>query len=287
MPDNIVLVLGFPRSGTTMLTRAIGNHSKVDTLMEPYQVRRDAGFSSDDVRLVASECRVKIDPARSILLKETFQRIPNVQHSFALLDRAARAGVNCGTVLILRSPVEAFLSQVEAAATLWKRKSEMSVTPRDVEIYWRKMRGAFAVFFANVFRYTHRVILYDRFIGNAVTETSRIMAAIGYHFEPAQLEFGGETETRKIAGGDPKTYAPGRTVKTDSRTDRSKEVAEFIQMMKDTPGGKQLIDFHNHLLELNTQTKISDTRLLMDIFLRHGDSFGAPVGGAAKGKAQP
>jgi hypothetical protein len=265
LPEHVVLLLGLPRSGTTLLTRMIGLHSAVDTIVEPYHVGRREGFNLTSLPEFAKAKGVALTGHRTLLVKETFQRPENISLSHALLTDAAKRGVNCVVIVILRSPIEAFLSQVEAAQTLWKDKSGLAATTQQAATYWSRMRSALHVGARTALGVTHRVVTYDALLADPRAEMQRLMSSIGYDAEEAQITLEGE---KKITGGDPKAYTPGRGVSPDSRTDRSSEVAAFRSEMEKDATLASMLSFDNYIQKLRPGSP-SDTEILTDIFLHY------------------
>ena len=126
MRDAVIGLIGLPRSGTTLIHRAMAAHSRADGVIEPYQAGRAQGYCTTDLSRFLVDHRIAPDADRALIVKETTTRSANVQHLFELLASAQLLGVYVGLVLILRCPFEAYLSQIEASRRLWKEKKLIS-----------------------------------------------------------------------------------------------------------------------------------------------------------------
>ena len=99
--DNLTLVLGAPRSGTSLLIRHLSAHSKILGIMEPFQSRRHEEFSCTDIFEMANLYGFNPSKQRSIFVKETTTRLNNVLLSLALVRAAEEKGVDCSLILIV------------------------------------------------------------------------------------------------------------------------------------------------------------------------------------------
>jgi hypothetical protein len=187
------------------------------------------------------------------LVKETTTRYENVELSLALLASAAAAGVRPLVFLILRSPIETFLSQVEMAQTKWKPKPDFDYGERWVKMYVRLTLRSLHRFVLEARRYHRRVILYPRFANKPRDETRRLMAAFPYVFEPTQLDL----TTRRSQGGDPSAWA-STTISLDKASERRDEVAKFIADFGHMSFGRSLITLHNAVQRWSANQKLSD-----------------------------
>lgn len=220
MLDNILALFGMPRSGTTIISRIIANHTRVQHIIEPYQTRRDDGYSQTDVGALCNDFNLSDVEGKSLLIKETMTRAQNIALLRELLYRASDAGYRGAYVFVLRSPLECFISQVEATETLWARKTGFGWTERSIRMFWKSFQESMAHYLEFAFRFHRRFVVYDRFVDNPATEITRAMGLLGYPMEKSQLdlsvpvpEFGGDPKAR-MAFSD--VVASGDHFRTDS-----------------------------------------------------------------------
>ena len=232
-------MMGLPRSGTTIVARVIGNHTRLKTVMEPYNSGLSTDFQITDV-VPFCEHFGGMQGRSSLLVKETTTRDRFVTKSIALLRSCADAGVRPLSILILRSPIEAYLSQVHAAENLWEEKPNFHYGQRWVQAFTTQTLRELQVFLKAAGNFDCRVINYNRFIAEPAAETSRIMAAFGYDFEPGQLTLATDKKDRP---GDPKAWQSGQ-VEDGNSSKRKIEVAKFISDFAENPSGRVVILLH-------------------------------------------
>jgi hypothetical protein len=255
LPQNCVVLMGPPRSGTTILTRVVGAHSRVVPIIEPYHARREEPYTVTNIGQFSADAK-RVTAASSLFVKETTSRYENVELSLALLRSAAAEGVRPLVFLILRSPIETFLSQVEMAQTKWKPKPDFNYGERWVKMYVRLTLRGLHQFVLEARRYHRRVILYPRFANKPRDETRRLMAAFPYGFEPSQLEL----TTRRSQGGDPDAWA-STAVSSAKASGRREEVAKFIADFGHMSFGRSLITLHNAVQRWSANPRMSDEEI--------------------------
>ncbi|HEY1614809.1 MAG TPA: hypothetical protein VGF97_14070 [Rhizomicrobium sp.] len=212
-----------PRSGTTILARLMANHSRVRRIIEPYQTKRSAGYDVTSVGALCADFGVKEESGFSLLVKETTTRGDNIRLLHQLMEGAALENYRVGYVLVLRSPLEAFLSQVDAAQSLWTRKSAFSRDRASLKAFWNVFVASIGIHLEHALRFHRRIAFYDAFALSPRSEIARLMGLFGYPIEPDQLRLSEDAEF----GGD-----PGAGAATDNflpRTDRSSAIESMAR----------------------------------------------------------
>jgi hypothetical protein len=220
------LLIGPPRSGTTLIANTFMSHSTVNGVIEPYQRRRaDEYDCTDPLQLIADHDLDGTNPKTPHLaVKETTTRQVNVELSLTLLERAAQAGMYPALVLILRCPFAAFLSQVEASREMW-RERKMTEASRKAFRQWMRSQQRGLKLISDRARAQHlRIVTYEGFCAAPGPETARLMALIPERLEQAQLRL--RPLKGAAAGGDPKTRAKSGRIEL---TDRSADIAALIE----------------------------------------------------------
>lgn len=236
-PENVITLFGMPRSGTTIISRLIGNHSRVQTIVEPYHVRRETEYCETDPAKLCVDFGVTLPANNSLLVKETATRDINVRLVGELLKRSSEAGFRSAYVFVLRSPIECFLSQKEATETLWAKPKKFGETETSIKVFWNTFRRTINTYLEFALRYHRRFVIYDRFVEHPREEIGRTMTLFGYGFEPAQLDvsspaanFGGDPKARAAF---PKTVAEGDRFRTEEAAglmERWSRLPEFWSM---------------------------------------------------------
>ena len=227
LPNSLIALMGLPRSGTTLLSRMISAHSAVDGIIEPYQAGRFKKYEETSISVLCKDRKLDIDESRHVLLKETATRIENSRLAVELLKNARAQGVYTGLILVLRSPYESYLSQVEASATLWLEARLPVVSERTFSQFARSSLRGLAHITWHARAQHHRIVSYKQFCAAPANELARLMALFPLRLESQQLKLG----KMRNQGGDPKVY------KSDciEFSDRSPEVQKLRQSVRRSP----------------------------------------------------
>lgn len=182
--ETFTLLIGPPRSGTTLIANAVMAHSTVTGVMEPYQRGRNSGMENTDAATFLADFR---SPGRNIVVKETCTRTRNAELSFELLQGARRIGLYTALVVILRCPFTAYLSQTEASRRYWSEKKLVDVSEETFIAWARMVRSGLRKICENAGAQHVRVVSYERFTSHLESELARIMAVIPEPLEARQL----------------------------------------------------------------------------------------------------
>lgn len=262
MFDNIVALIGMPRSGTTILSRLIANHSRVEKIIEPYQARRDTNYAESDPRKLCRDFSVTERENTSLLVKETSSR-SNIEHIRSLLNASHDCGYRSAYIFVLRSPLEAFLSQVDAAARLWARKPAFSRDKTSIIGFWGAFRHSMTHYFDFGLRFHGRVIVFDAFVRNPPQQIGRAMGLFGYPLEPKQLEL---NRSDPKFGGDPSARKAQAKLIDDRDHFRSDEVERLIGDFSSVPEFRAMSILHEYVKAVAQQPPTS-REFFRDLFL--------------------
>lgn len=244
-PSSLILLIGPPRSGTTLIANTFMSHSKVAGLTEPFHRRREAGYATTDPAALMAENGLAPSPGQPHLaVKETTTRGANVDLSLALLDRAGAQGIYPALILILRCPFAAFLSQVDASRGMWRERKMTEATSETFGRWAMAQRRALKKITDRARAQHFRLISYEAFCAAPEPEMARLMALIPERLEDAQMQL--RPPGGAAAGGDPKTRAKAGRIEL---TDRGPEIAGLIE----TVGPGPALDFCQSLQSLVTE----------------------------------
>ncbi len=227
---SFTLLIGPPRSGTTLIANTFMSHPGVSGVMEPFQRRRKSTIGSTDVKgfLLENSADLKqLNDRPNIAVKETTTRLANSEMSFALMRAFAEMNIYTGLILILRCPFTAFLSQVEASSRLWAERKLTEPTPRNFDAFMTGQRTALTHVTNHSRSQHYRVVSYEAFCATPSVELARLMALIPLRVHADQLQF--KRPDGVLPGGDPKTNLKSGKIDV---SDRSHETHEFMEMVK-------------------------------------------------------
>lgn len=226
VPYSLIALVGLPRSGTTLVHKILSNHSLVDGIIEPYQFHRHNHYSQTQLTELCNDLKINIDANRAILVKETTTRQVNIEHTLDLLASARSQGVYTGLIILVRSPFEAYLSQVEASSMLWKIKKVINIDNASFRQFAKVNLNAMRHIAWRGRAQHFRFVSYRQFCRNLSCETARLMGVFPLRFEPEQVSL----EPSDIQGGDHKVYTTNQV----TYSDRSDEASALLKKLKDS-----------------------------------------------------
>jgi hypothetical protein len=184
-PENVVLLTGLPSSGATALAGAIAAHSRVEPLIEPYRRRDEDDYRETDPELLCADFGIELRPGGSLLVGVTADQPGKVELALECLDRAASQDLRAAVIVMVRSPVAAFVDQGSREASLSGADSDLA---RRLDDFWQSARLSLGTLGSSLARFARRVVLYDRLIEQPQIELARVMALFPYKLEPPQLQ---------------------------------------------------------------------------------------------------
>ncbi len=256
--DNLVVLFGLPRSGTTIMSRLIANHSRVMAIIEPYQTRRATDYEQTGVDELCRDFSVEIKKGCSLLVKETTTRRQNTLLVYELMKNASTSGIRTAYIFMMRSPLESFLSQVEAAEKLWQKAPEFRNDSKSLKNYWNSFTKSMDVFFTFAFNHHGRFVFFDEFVARPTEEIGRMMGLFGYALEPGQMDV---SQPAPSFGGDPKAREGYDRIAPRPEQLRSDKVTELGERFGGMLEFEQMLRFHD--LVKNPRNRISNRSEIM------------------------
>lgn len=232
LPRSFLLLIGPPRSGTTLIANTFMAHSAVTGVIEPYQRRRNHETlgATDLAGFLAENPNPGAGARPHLAVKETTTRLQNARMSLALMRSAAAHGLYTGLVLILRCPFSAFLSQVEASREMWREKKMTETTPEALRRWTRGQKQSLKLLTDHARAQHFRIVSYEAFCAAPRAEMARLMALVPARLEPAQMTFTAPRAVRP--GGDPKTRENAGQI---AFSDRSGQIGALSDMLGPGP----------------------------------------------------
>lgn len=230
VPESFTLLIGPPRSGTTLIANAFMSHPAVSGVIEPYQRRRNTTVGSTEVDAFLAENEKDVSDLvlrPNLAVKETTTRRANVEMSLELMRSLAGRNIYTSLIIILRCPFAAFLSQVEASSELWAEKKLTEATGANFSRWINGQRGALRYLVDHARAQHYRLISYEAFCADPGPELARLMALVPLRVHADQLRFSPPMQTR--LGGDPKTLIKSGKIEFSGRDVRVKEFLENFE----------------------------------------------------------
>lgn len=237
--DAFIGVVGMPRSGTTLIHRAISAHSRVVGVIEPYQTRRANGYEEVNISQFCDDFELRVEKNQAVVVKETTTRRSNVTSLFSLMNSASELGIYTGLVIILRCPFEAYLSQIEASKKYWKEKKMTEHSEEAFRGFAAATRNGMMEIVNNARAQHFRIVSYEKFCQEPRNELARLMALVPLSLEQEQLNLTTQDNQR---GGDPKTYLKGKHI---LKTNRDREVEALIKNIRNESALNFFLELRN------------------------------------------
>jgi len=263
MFDNVVALLGMPRSGTTIVSRLVANHSRIDRIIEPYHTRRDSDYREIDTNQLCTDFGIIESENKSLLVKETFTRPVNIECIGAMLEFSNQKGYRSAYIFVLRSPLEAFLSQVDAVTNLWQKKSNFSRNARSLSVFYTSYTFSMHHYLEFALRFHRRFLVYDRFVQNPTQEIGRLVGLFGYPLEQAQMDL---SRAEKNFGGDPRARVALPETITEGDRFRIDEVSRMTADFATVPEFGQMRRLHDYVKEISSNQPSSE-EIVRDLML--------------------
>jgi SAM-dependent methyltransferase len=197
--NQLVGVLGLPRSGTTMFTAVLDAHSDIVAIYEPWNATKThVEPSAINIATVLSEADTQAKRARTAVVKETTADHTYAGYIGALLN-AAQPPLSRHLFVILRNPFHCFLSEIEGRQRWWGEvdlKPDMAVFDQWAERVLKSYQQI--VKLSNQFPTSF--VFYESCVSNQVETFSKVMQQLGMAFSPGQLNISTSADLRKVRG---------------------------------------------------------------------------------------
>lgn len=176
-----IFLVGFPRSGTTLLDRILAAHPSVQVLEERRSLtavyhKLNAGLSMDDLRAIyENDVRQHIDRKPDTLL------VDKMPLNMTKLRAIRAAYPNAKTLFALRHPADVCLSNFQQnfeSNTAMANTHTLADTVRYYDIVMRQWYKS-----VEVFQPTAHIVRYEKLVSDFDTEVRRMLAFMGlpYH----------------------------------------------------------------------------------------------------------
>lgn len=124
--SKMVALLGLARSGTTLLCSMLGVHSAIEAVYEPFNASKDRELPAQiGIDRFFAEFPTPMGNKNILLVKETATRIAFLDRTADLL-RSVAPPLQAHLIVLLRNPLHAFLSNLEAQKKWWGGAHELS-----------------------------------------------------------------------------------------------------------------------------------------------------------------
>ena len=201
--DEFLVVVGLPRSGTTLLTALLDAHPRICLFYEPWNSSDPRPTVPADVEefrasmLQRYGLRVR-EPAHITGFKETSIEPGSIAWAARVADSIARS-CRVHAVWIQRDPIHCVLSKLEAARKWWGWP-EAHLTRDSLIDELRQLSPRFRELRQLVLEHRGLIVSYEALVADPAAVLSQLLGAFGERFEPAQLDYYRAGRQPKVMG---------------------------------------------------------------------------------------
>lgn len=191
--EKAVVVLGIPRSGTTLLTALLDAHPRFFLFYEPWNAFRASPpgvpeDAADFLAAMAKRFQVPVpEEARVTGFKETTLQPASLEWTGRTLDALARS-VPTRVVWILRDPVHCLFSKLDGARRWWGWP-DARFSREALAQHLEQTQRAFRALASQTERHEGLLLRYEALAESPEAVLSELMAAVGERYDPRQLAF--------------------------------------------------------------------------------------------------
>ena len=196
--DRIIGLAGLARSGTTLLCSILGVHSQIESVYEPFNASKERTLPPRlGISQFFAEFPTDMRGKEILLVKETGTQIAFLDRTAELL-RSVAPPLRKDLIVLLRNPLHAFLSMLEARKKWWGGPHEISV-----EIFeeWAAHNLAALSRLLQMGREFGGLLLsYEALVARKERLVPTLMHHLGLEFEERQLDFEKYVEKQRVRG---------------------------------------------------------------------------------------
>ncbi|MDP6979217.1 MAG: sulfotransferase [Myxococcota bacterium] len=250
-----VVVLGLPRSGTTLLTTLIDRHSRFHLFYEPWNASprsRPAVPETLDAfrsQMLDRFAGTPISPSLVTGFKETTTNDETTQWA---LDSARSLARNRATrvIWIQRDPIHCLLSKLEGARRWWGH-DDAALSRATLEAFLGDTRASHERLAGLVDDIGGALVRYENLAADPAATLGELMEGLGFELEEDQLAFHRAPLDRSRVMGDPSLIESPRPVSDEAMERRRREADEnaaLIDAVLEEPRNASLMkEIESHL----------------------------------------
>lgn len=193
---NLLTIIGLPRSGTSTLFKSLAKDINIYGITEPYQIERNSNYSVVEIDQLILDSKLVYNNEDTLLVKETTTRRNNVKYVNELILNSINKGVACVSIVILRSPFEAFLSQAHASKNIWQENKLANINEDEFIHFFKIHSQNLLEHLKLINKVTTRITTYNRLTNDPNNEVKRLVASLGLPYT--------EVDKKTSIGGDPR-----------------------------------------------------------------------------------
>jgi len=197
-PKKICALVALPRSGTTVITSTFAVHSQVVAVFEPWNATKNSEALKPTINEMARLAHKRDLGGKILFIKETGTRPIFVSNLRKLVEDAPET-VEKHVLVVLRRPVQTFLSEVARRGEWWDDKVELG--PETLKKWVNKSRTSLRSILHFAKDFNGLIISLGAFASHPKVVLEDLSRRVGFEVEDVQLEYEKHLD-RKIVRGD-------------------------------------------------------------------------------------
>jgi len=230
-----VVLLGLPRSGTTMTTAMFDVHPDIAAWFEPWNARKkqfpEPFKSIDDyINQYKNLPKKRLENKKILMFKETSTHIEAIDWSEKSIENIKKFNpdVNIKIIWLIRDINHVYLSRVHTARKHWGHP-EMKIDTDSFKKYIDFAYKGFKEIEKVVNKYNSCLLSYEKLVTNPRDTMQKVMEFLGLELHPNQLEYYKHFKVHKSAG-DPEVSSSPKPIDPKKIEARDKEWSEYKDM---------------------------------------------------------
>jgi len=240
--EKMIVLVGLPRSGTTMATAMFDVHPEIAAWFEPWNVRQDSdpkpyNSISDFILQYKEVFQINIENKKALMFKETTAHAPALKWTEDSVEniKIENPNVEVKVIWLVRDINHAYLSRVHTARKHWGHP-DMKI---DTETFRSFVDFAYFGFqqIENLTKKNDSCILsYEKLVSDPKETMEKVMNFVGMEPHPNQFEYYKHFKTHKSAGdpevsSSPKPIDPSKIEKRDEEWREHQDI--FIESLNE------------------------------------------------------
>lgn len=234
MKKKLIVLLGLPRSGTTLSTAMFDVNPNILAWFEPWNVRQkqlpEALQSVEDFKVQYKKIfNIDISDKQTLMFKETTSNLLAIEWTDQSIKNMIQSDdVDVKVVWLVRDINHAYLSRIHTAREHWghpNMKIDTGSFKEFVNFAYTGMKSIEDI----INKYNSCVLSYERLVTDTEMTLSKVMDFLGIELHSNQLEYHKHFKNHKSAGdpevtNSPKPINPEKIINKDSEWEEYKDV---------------------------------------------------------------
>lgn len=237
--DTVAGLIGLPRSGTTVFAAAVGAHSNVKAVFEPWNSRKKNMPSTHlGVEQLIELIKLERKEERVLFVKETATDLVYLDAIDFLLTDAQKIGSNTRLIWLFRDPMHAFLSEVQARKEWWG-EADLDASIETFNKWAARSLNGLRKMIEICQSHPTLCVGYESFVVAPSETLKAVMAFLDLSFDEAQLAYFNTLDKNEVRGDNNVKENP-QAISNESSNRRAAELKNIRKVISKSEYFKQI-----------------------------------------------